>query len=376
MANYKVAILVETSNAFSRGCIQGISQYIEEHGPWAIYYEERSLDSPVPAWLPGWDGDGVIVRSMKSDTLQCALKTRAKVVNMGIDHIPGIPEVFQDFHRNTEWIVKHFRERFYTNYAYVGIQGKYYSDCGKEAFCELLHEYPVALLDLEQEHLPHYGFGTNTQLDEWLQTLSRPCAIMACYDLVGVYVIQACRRIGILVPDEIAIAGLNDDDIQCRFSPVPLTSVHPDSVRCGYEGTKLLHQLMQGEKTSETSLRIPSLYLVSRRSTDSCVVGDKIIQEAFKIIHRDACQGLTISHIAKELGVHRRTLERNFRKIFNRSIHDEIIRVQLNKAVHLLENTDLPIAVIARRVGFANGPYLNTLYRKYFHTTPRRKKHT
>src|SRR6476660_2330688 len=58
----RVALLIESSRAFGRGLLMGIARYVREHGPWAIFLQERSLGDLSPRWLRRWEGDGVIAR--------------------------------------------------------------------------------------------------------------------------------------------------------------------------------------------------------------------------------------------------------------------------------------------------------------------------
>jgi len=58
----KVALLIETSNAYARGLLGGIQAYIREHRPWSVYLDEQSRGDQPPRWLKKWKGDGIIAR--------------------------------------------------------------------------------------------------------------------------------------------------------------------------------------------------------------------------------------------------------------------------------------------------------------------------
>lgn len=370
MKNFKVAILVETANEYSRGLMRGISRYILENGTWDIYYEERALDSPVPKWLASWRGDGIIVRSQTQDTTAAALATGAKVVDLSENRLPGLPTIYHDYAATARLAAEHLQERRYPNFGFVGIRGRKFSNARLVAFCNYFHGN-VSVLELEPNELAESGISGHERLTEWLTQLPKPCGVMVCYDLVGIYVIQACRSAGIHVPEDIAVVGANNDEIQCWLSPVPLSSVALNTFQSGYEAAKLLNSLMLGYPPPETPTIVPVLHVVARKSTDSWAVGDALIREALQIIRRDAFKGLTVDQISNTLGIHRRQLERRFRTVTGRTIHDEIQRTQLTRANELLVGTDLSLASIANRVGFSSASYLAAVYKKVYNKTPR-----
>ena len=57
-----MALLIETSNAYARGLLAGIEDYILGNGPWSVYLGEHGRGDRPPDWLAKWDGDGIIAR--------------------------------------------------------------------------------------------------------------------------------------------------------------------------------------------------------------------------------------------------------------------------------------------------------------------------
>jgi LacI family transcriptional regulator len=104
-------------------------------------------------------------------------------------------------------------------------------------------------------------------LARWLASLPKPVAIMACNDIRGQQVMNACRRLELLVPEEVAVIGVDNDEIFCELSEPPLTSVALDTSRIGYEAAALLERMMAGEKPPSHPVLIPPLGVVVRRSS-------------------------------------------------------------------------------------------------------------
>ena len=84
-----VALIVETSTAYGRAILSGISQYVREHGPWTVYIEQRSLQDPAPPWLERWDGDGIIARASTPESARKLLKTGVPTVDLN-DQVRGL----------------------------------------------------------------------------------------------------------------------------------------------------------------------------------------------------------------------------------------------------------------------------------------------
>ncbi|MDO4575121.1 MAG: XylR family transcriptional regulator [Planctomycetia bacterium] len=371
MSYRKVAILVDSANIYSRGMLYGISQYLFEHERWDIVHEERSPNSPVPPWLENWRGDGIIIRSMELDLARTAVQTGAKIVDLGLVQFPGLHTVIPDYQHDAKLALQHFRERFFENFAFVGIRGKRYSIDRLEAFSRLLGGN-LSVYELEQKDLAYCG--DIPSLRAWLKTLPVSCGLFAGYDMVGIQTIYACREANRNVPKDVAVLGANNDEIQCSISPVPLSSIMVNGREIGYQAAKMLDCLMQGGTPPTREIRVPSLGICTRSSTEVVAVNDSLVQNTYQRIHQGSVVGLTVEKLAEQLQVNSKTLQRRFRKSLGRTVHEEIIIAQLQRAVELLHKTDLSLKTIARRCGFTSDSYLISVYKKYFHETPRQSQ--
>src|SRR5438477_365406 len=82
----------------------------------------------------------------------------------------------------------------------------------------------------------------------------------------------ACRRLGLAVPDEVAVIGVDNDELLCELSDPPLTSVIPNMHRTGYEAAALLDQMIAGKTARGETHLIPPLGIATRQSTDVLVI--------------------------------------------------------------------------------------------------------
>ena len=193
---------------------------------------------------------------------------------------------------------------------------------------------------------------------------------MAAYDIGGRQVLDACRRAGVAVPDEVAVVGVDNDGLLCELSDPPLTSVEPDARRTGYTAAEILDRLMNFRRVPVLSHRIPPVGVVTRQSSDTMAVGDADVAEAVRFIRENACSGISVKDVLQRVPLSRRALETRFVKAVGRTPHAEVERVRLERAKHLLRATDLPVFEVAQRTGFRYQEYLSVAFRRYTGVSP------
>ena len=208
------------------------------------------------------------------------------------------------------------------------------------------------------------------QLCDWLRSLPRPIGIMACNDMRGQHVLDACRRINAAVPEEVAVIGVDNDELVCDLCDPPLSSVMPNPQRIGFEAAALLDRLMEGEKPQQMSKLVEPLGIVTRQSTDVLAIEDPLVASAVKYIRQRACDGISVVDVLHHVPVSRSILERRFRKFIGRSPQSEIRNVQLKRVKQLLRETDLPLERIAALSGYDHPEYMSVVFKRELGQTP------
>jgi LacI family transcriptional regulator len=198
----------------------------------------------------------------------------------------------------------------------------------------------------------------------WIRKLPKPVGVMACYDLRGVQALEACRRAVIAVPEEVAVVGVDNDEVLCELSHPPLTSIIPNTHRTGHEAAALLDRLMGGARIEPGATHlIPPLGIATRQSSDVLAIEDPHVARALHYIRQHACEGIKVTDVLRALPQSRRILENKFIKLIGRTPHEEILRVRLDRVKQLLHGTRLSLAEIAGRTGFNHVEYLTVVFR-------------
>ena len=210
------------------------------------------------------------------------------------------------------------------------------------------------------------------ELIRWLNELPKPIGIMAADDAAAHDLTAACLEADIGVPDQVAIIGVNNDDLLCESSWPPISSIDPDYTRIGYQAASILDQLMRGEKLSyeECNIVMPPLQVVQRVSTSVLAVSDPHLANAVRYIREHACDPCNVQDVLKQVPVARRWLERQFMLQLGRSPYQEIQRIRIDAAKRLLQDSNLTLPDIAEHCGFTAVQNFNTAFKQVTKTTP------
>jgi LacI family transcriptional regulator len=377
-----VALLIESSRAFGRGLLLGIARFVREHGPWAIFLQERGLGDFSPRWLENWDGDGIIARIENRQMARAIAKLKLPAVDLRF-LLPGLrlPSVRTDDEGIARLAAEHLMERGFRHFAFCGFNGADYSDLRRQKFsgrisaegfrCHIF-EAPNQLREATTLEYEEYGLKYEDQVAVWLKGLPKPVGLMACNDIRGQQVLTACRAVGLAVPDEVAVLGVDNDDVLCELSDPPLSSIMPNSERIGYEAAALLDRMMAGRKPPADPVMVAPAGVVTRRSTEVLAMDDRHIASAVRFIREHACEGINVSDVLRAVPLSRSALERRFGATLGHSPKEEILRVRLNRAKQPLRETDYPLSLVAEKIGLQHAEYLNVIFKKKTGITPGR----
>jgi LacI family transcriptional regulator len=370
-----VALLIETSREYGRGLLRGIIRYQQEHGPWSVYFKPHGLGDPPPAWLRTWRGDGILARINDRQMADAVLKTGVPAVDLreALGDL-GLATVGIDNQVVVQLAFQHFLDRGFRQFAFCGTpRGEYrYQDERADRFLSIVADRGMVC----ETYFNPRGRGPFSweeeqgQMGAWLKGLPKPIAVMTCHDDRGLQVLDACRRVALDVPGEVAILGVDNDPFLCNLSSPPLSSIDVNSERGGYVAAELLDDLMDGRQPASLSRDFAPRGVVTRQSTDIIAVRDPHVAHAVRLIRDNACSLTGIEELLSEVPISRSELFRRFKRYLNRSPKKEMSRVRLEHAKKLLGETDLPISAVAERVGFRESKYFIDVFHKVEGMTP------
>jgi LacI family transcriptional regulator len=195
---------------------------------------------------------------------------------------------------------------------------------------------------------------------------------MAANDARARHVLEACRRLGLSVPEDVAVIGVDNDELICNLAYPPLTSIVQGTEEIGHRAAELLDRLMNRRVRKATHLLVDPVGVITRESTDLVATEDVVASTSLAFIRQHACQGIQVADVARAADVSRSTLDARFRRVVGRSVHDEIQRIQLSAAQQLLTTTNLPVEEVAQRAGFSSAQYMNAVFQRLLGQSPGR----
>ena len=357
-------VLLLTSPTAS-ACLRGITRFAHAHG-WFITIEDREHPSR------DWRGDGVLATIGPNRTALVAFVRRVRrrgvpVVDLTCA-VPAlrVPRVCGDNAAMGRLAAEHFRVRGFQRAAWFSSQ-----------WCNIQRLRFQGLTDGGFPDAARLVGLRRSELARRLAKLQKPVAVFAYSDNDASRVLNACRDAHIDVPEEVAILGVDDNELICLNQPTPLSSIRHDLERVGYEGAATLHRLMASADTPRPqTVLIPPRGIAVRFSTQVEATDDPLLLRAFAFLRRNFGRATGSDQVAEALGVSRAELDRAAHWTLGRSFAEELRRQRLARAKVLLAETDLTLEAIAVETGFCHAAHLANAIRAAFGTTARDLRRT
>ena len=380
-----VALIYDARLAYDLKVMAGVAAYMQENANYSVYIEENALKDQRLPDLKTWGGDGIIADFDHPAVARAVTRSRLPVVGFGSGYgwyVRGssIPYFFSNNTMIARMAAEHLLTRGFRHFAYVGYARTRINAWSEER--EVAFARAVGARGFScAKYLHHYETSlqwasAQRSLAKWLRSLPMPLGVFAANDAQARNVLEACRACGFRVPDNVAVIGVDNDELLCQLISPPLSSVEQGARRLGYEAAALLDQLMCGKKPRRRRFVIDPTGIVTRQSTDTLAVEDAAVSKAMAFIQEHAFEGIKVPDVVKTVAVSRSGLETRFVKAFGYTVHAAIRRVQLERVRRLIATTNLPLKQVAANTGFRSVQHMTTLFGKTFHQSPARYRGT
>jgi len=368
----KVLCLIETTHSYGRGLLQGIARYSRLHGPWTFYREAPFYIHPRQAIQSRISEirkvkiDGLIIREPLADQVD-------ELVKLGIPMVlspnlldPRIPTITTNAEKIGQLAAEHLLDRGFRHFAYCGFTGMPWSLSRCESFVQALGQRNMKVDSFlaSVAKLLSPKEKDQARLGAWLQSLPKPLGLMACNDDMGRAVLETCKIAGIPVPEEIAVVGVDDDELTCEMTDPPLSSVALHSEIAGYDAAGLLDSLMRGEKMDGQIISHDPTHVVTRQSTDVIAVEDQGVAKALVYIRQHYREPIGVEEVANEVNLSRRHLYKKFMETLGHSVHEELRKWRIEQICRLLAESDQSIHQITSSFAFTGIDHISRYFRK------------
>jgi LacI family transcriptional regulator len=352
----RIGLAIDAVASYGRGVIRGIMAYCKSNPRWIIAVEPHWSFSILPA-VEHWDVDGILVQTFSRTFEEEVLHRKLPAANVSNFCNGGsrIPTVIPD-----DLAVGRLAADYLLSLGFRDLGFCWPGDS----------EYGRLRLESFREHAlaggatVHECNASEQDINAWLPSLPRPAAILGCNDDWAHRILNIARRNGIRVPDELAVLGVDDDELFNTLVSPSLSSIALPAEQIGFQAAALLDRIMDGYIPGPEPIHLPPVRVVPRESTDVLSVDDPDVALAIRFIREHATRPLQVDDILEHVLLSRRSLERRFRRAIGRSISAEIRRAHIERAKTLLISTDLSMPQIATAAGFTTATRLGIVFQK------------
>lgn len=361
----RILLAVGTYRGYGRQVVAGVTDYVQRQGQWDVVLE-RGVDRIHPEALermqPVAGAITLAPRPAEFDAL-------SQVTMVSVENSPlPIHQVIPDDSLIGKMAAEHLLSLGLKRIAYAGMPGVPFSDARRDAMAEVAGEQGAKLLvypeTLHMENLYDEDYAN------WLDSLPLPCGLLLVSSARATGTLIQCERLGIRVPEDLAVLGVEEDPMLCQLTNPPLSAIDHNTERVGYEAAALLDRLLAGEAIAPEVTWIPPRGVVTRQSTEMLATRDEGVVRAVRYIREHVEEALNVKELLRHVPVGRRTLEQAFQRHLGRTIAEEIRRQKIEQAKALLVQTTLGMADVAVRSGFSSASHMTHVFKRELGVRP------
>ena len=370
----RVALYLDLEYGFARQMLQGIVRYSRAHGPWKCLLQPAGSPS-AGAGHVAERFDAAIIGMPHRPTIEQLHAGGRPVVSTtsGILDQP-FARVWPHNEAAGRLAATHFMELGFRQFAYVGQSARGFSQLRHRGFEHALNRAGLSCDDLtdtfEAVTARKGGEEAVKALRMRLAELGKPLAVLTATEWVAWTLVGMSLEAGIDVPEQMAVMAVGNDPLICEVCDIPLSGVELNFGRVGYEAAAMLHRLLDGEKAPLEPVHVAPQRVVTRQSSDILAIDEPYVAQALRLIHQRACNRLTVDEILHAVPVNRRWLERRFRDLLGRTVHQQITHTRMARARQLLAESDLKMPDVAERCGFDHVQHFGKVFRETVGQTP------
>lgn len=352
---------------------RGVLDYARECAHWQILMNDVNL-SLAHKFIEFEDllrlgADGLIMPPREPELMDRILALGLPAVNiMGDLGDSRFPSVRQDDLAIGALAAHHFIEQGLRTLAFCGpgnwpwsmLRAKAFGDAARDAGCAchfFMPDHPDHAGYLSQLN-PRRDWTSATRLRDWLAALPKPVGVMGCHDQRALHVLEACQDLGLSVPAEVAVIGVDDNLMLCESRHPHLSSIDLNAHAIGRAAAAMMERILAGEPLPEKHVIVPAKGVVKRPASDVLSARHPELALAMAFIGERFAEPISVEDVARAAGVSKGHLARCFRAQFHCSVAEEIRRRRLQRAQMLLHDRSLTIDEVARASGFVHASHL------------------
>ena len=374
----RVLIITDFTESFSHKLLSGLVDYSRRKEQWIVRRMPPSYKAQIG--IPGiirvskeWEVDAVIGQFEPTD--EVGLFAENGIVAIAQDFkkkFAAIPNITGDYIGTGKMAARFFIDRGFRNYGFFGFNDVCWSDERCDGFRREVEAagFGGSFYAYRMQEIDMLWYYQRNRLREWLQMIPKPIAIMACDDNQGTNLVEACHSLGIKIPSEVSIMGVDNDETLCSLGSTTLSSVQVDIEEGGRQAAALVERLVADPSAPAEDVVLKPVKIVERMSTAAFATDDQQILKALLFIHRNALKKISVSDVMTEAALSRRLLERRFKSVTGKTLYEYITDQKLRHFAEQLQETDEQVINIALSMGENDTKSISRRFKQLYGCTP------
>lgn len=382
----RLLMITDFTEQFSYKLLRGIMAWSRrQEQPWVVCKMppsyKREIGIPrVVEWAKNWRADVVVGQFDPDDDV--TLFRKNGIVAIAQDYITQfeeIPNLTGDYYLTGAMAARRLCGHGFKHFGFFGYENVCWSDGRLKGFQETLQkEYHIDDLHIftDRQLSSLWSYDTSA-LQQWLHSLPKPIAIFACDDNQAEILLETCQAAGINVPLEVAIIGVDNDEVTCNLTSPAISSVNMDIEKAGFELAQMVTHMVQDSTYPGEDIVIRPVAVVARGSTGIQATDDPIVASAMRFIYQNRMRKILVADVLREVPVSRRLLEQRFKAVTGASLYTVISNLRIDYFAQQLITSSDTVSEIAARMDEPDTKSLSRRFRTLKGCTPteyRKKK--
>jgi LacI family transcriptional regulator len=352
-----------------------VEKYTAAFADWQVFIrppDYLAVDhDEADSWFRLESIDGILARDTlkKVNLLQI---DKPKVINdTQRELIPGASTVVTDSEQIGKLAAEYFLKRGFKHYAYCGFGRLPWSQKRLQSYTATLLENDISTV-YEYHADPEVktsGVTERWKISEWLKQLPCPLCVFACNDDRAISILEACKIADLSVPEQVAVLGVDNDELICNLSTPSLSSIELDFEQSGFSAAQHLNELIE-QKASHKIIHVSPLEVIEKHSTDILAIDDKDVVAALIYIRNHFSEPIQVLDVINATCLSRRELEKRFKRILKSTIKEEIDRLRIDLIRKKLLNSTQSISQIASGLQFSDPEHFSRYFKNLTGQSP------
>lgn len=374
----RLVFITDFTESFAYCLLRGIIKYSQQTQQWEVCrmppaFKRKVGMKGVVEWAKKWGADVVIGQFEPDDNV--SLFEKNGIIAIAQDYkkkFDTIPNITADYLTTGRMAAELFLDKGFRNFAFFGYKDVCWSDDRCEGFFSRVEEAGFAgnFYSYTLQEIDELWYYDAKKLQDWIISLPKPIAIMACDDNQGSMLIDACNAVGVSIPSEVSLIGVDNDEVICNLSNPTLSSIFVDIEKGGYETAIMAEKMIADRSFRGSDIVLHPQKIVNRMSTSVYATDDKEILLALQYIHSNIERKISVKDLLTEIPLSRRLLEIRFKKITGESIYQYISRVRVEHFAELLLSSNDSVVDIAYSMGENDSKSISRRFKSLMGCTP------